>query len=443
LKIIGVIFTHGLRLGGIQFTVLEFIEALEKDIDFYVITCSDIAPSYLASLKTKKNVKKIFGVECGTRTRLELIEYIDINYKQALERINIDEIDFVWILDEVHHFMPHIKKMLKKKPLIAHFHSYAYICPWWGASFGFTLPCTEKCNVYRIIKCKQLINKYLSDYGFITKFRAETYKYLDYIKGPLDFLSYSRKVSEEIIKSSDLLIFPSWYSARLMLSHYQETKDFEKKMRVIYNPVKIPTEIYDALQIDQNNETNNEHVRIIYPSGFNEMKGYHVLIHSIPYMFDWIKDIHYKLELVLVGGFPRYENYEKLLHVLTKVTEGKRFKVTLMKTLPRDELLKLMAFSDLVVTPFVIPDPAPRVVVEALKVGSPVVTSKIGGAIEFVREKIDGLHVRPNDPTALSERLYEALMVGFDRKRIINENKKRFNIDIFREKFLKALEGAL
>jgi glycosyltransferase involved in cell wall biosynthesis len=426
-------------MGGIQFTVLEFIEALENDVDFYVVLCNNADPHYLASLKTKKNIKKIFSVDCRSRTQLESTEYIDLNYKQALERINVDEINLVWILDEIHHFIPRIKKILKKKPLIAHFHSYAYICPWWGASFGFTLPCAEKCNVYRIIKCKQLINKYLSEYGFIGKLKAETYKYLDFIKGPLDFLSYSRKVSKEIIESSDLLLFPSWYSAKLMLSHYQEMKDFGKKMRVIYNPVKIPTEIFDTSQIDQDDKPNNERIRLIYPSGFNEMKGYHVLIFSIPYILDLVRDVHYKIELILVGRKPRYGHYEKLLHKLIKTTEEKQFKVTLKETLPRNELLKLMSYSDLVITPFVIPDPAPRVVVEALKVGSPVVTSKIGGAMEFVRENIDGLHVKPNDPMALSEKVHEALMVGLDRKRIMDENRKRFNINTFREEFLRSV----
>jgi glycosyltransferase involved in cell wall biosynthesis len=287
------------------------------------------------------------------------------------------------------------------------------------------------------------MNKYLSEYGFQSKLRENIHIYADFIKGPIDFLFYSKKVNEEIIKSSDVLLFPSWYSARLTLSHYQEIVDSNKKMRVIYNPVKIPKEIFGASHIDSHDEPQDEVIRLIYPSGFNEMKGYHILLFSIPYMLDWFKDIHRKIELIFVGKKPYYSQYEKSLERLIKATEEKRFKVSLRETMPRNELLKLMASSNLVITPFVIPDPAPRVVVEALKVGSPVVTSKIGGAIEFVREKLDGLYVKPNDPKDLSEKIYDGLMREFDRKRIMYENQKRFNMDIFREEFLRSLELVL
>jgi hypothetical protein len=114
MKLRGLIFTHGLRLGGIQFTVLEFLEALVNHVDFYIVLCKDADPRYLASLKNMKNIKKIFGVDCKSRTKLETIEYVDFNYQQALDRINDSEIDFAWILDEVAHFIPHIKKNLKK-----------------------------------------------------------------------------------------------------------------------------------------------------------------------------------------------------------------------------------------------------------------------------------------------------------------------------------------
>jgi glycosyltransferase involved in cell wall biosynthesis len=60
---------------------------------------------------------------------------------------------------------------------------------------------------------------------------------------------------------------------------------------------------------------------------------------------------------------------------------------------------------DLVVVPSIYPDPFPRVIIESLALGVPVVASRIGGIPEAVRDGREGFLVPPGDGAALAERI--------------------------------------
>jgi len=451
-KIIGIMITHGLRLGGIQYTVLEQLDALQDDIDFYVITCNNVNKQYLYELKRKSNVKRIFFIQCSSRTKLELAEYVQINLhdlKHITEKIinsNINKPLFLWIVDELHHHIPDIKKEFQNIPLLAHFHSYAYACPWWARSYGFQIPCTYKCNASRIIKCKQLINKYLSQYGFLDILRARVYSFLDLIKGPIDFLIFNLKVKKDIIENANYLIFPSYYALKLMESQYVEIKkDFNRKSVVIYNPVEIPKDIDSDNHRLRHSQSADKVFQITYPSSFNEMKGYHILLFSLPYVLRKVKEYDVyndiKIKFSIVGGKLHYRTFSTILQKIMRladISKG-RIEIEIQNPIPRNKLIRLMASSDIVVTPFTIPDPAPRVVVEALKTGTPVVTSRIGGSLEFAREGIDGLHVEPNNPIALAKKILESMLINFDRNKIAKDARTRFNSALFKKEFMQLI----
>lgn len=74
----------------------------------------------------------------------------------------------------------------------------------------------------------------------------------------------------------------------------------------------------------------------------------------------------------------------------------------------RDELATLIAAADWVVMPSVWWENAPLVIQEAFQHRRPVITSGIGGMAEMVRDGIDGLHVRPDDPAALATAMMHA-----------------------------------
>lgn len=74
-----------------------------------------------------------------------------------------------------------------------------------------------------------------------------------------------------------------------------------------------------------------------------------------------------------------------------------------------------LAGLDVLLVPSVYPDPCPRVVLEGLALGVPVVASRIGGIPETVRDGTDGILVAPADPGELAEALL-ALIDHPDRR---------------------------
>jgi len=72
--------------------------------------------------------------------------------------------DVVWITDVEYSIAQKIKK-IRKVPVAAHIRSYALICPWWGALYGFREPCLEKCSAWRNIRCNLEINLELAKIG--------------------------------------------------------------------------------------------------------------------------------------------------------------------------------------------------------------------------------------------------------------------------------------
>jgi glycosyltransferase involved in cell wall biosynthesis len=112
-------------------------------------------------------------------------------------------------------------------------------------------------------------------------------------------------------------------------------------------------------------------------------------------------------ELRLHGGAP-FQAKEFVEKVETLIEETDPYVV---RTGPyrREEIPALMAAVDWVVMPSIWWENAPLVIQEAFLHRRPVIASNIGGMAEAVRDGIDGLHVRPDDPVALANVMRRAM----------------------------------
>lgn len=107
--------------------------------------------------------------------------------------------------------------------------------------------------------------------------------------------------------------------------------------------------------------------------------------------------------LVVVGDGPERTRLTRLVGEL-----GTADRVTFTGPLPRDEVLRLLAGARAAVLSSAWEN-LPHAAVEALAVGTPVVSTSVGGVPEVVFDGENGLLVPPNDPEALAAALRRVL----------------------------------
>jgi glycosyltransferase involved in cell wall biosynthesis len=112
-------------------------------------------------------------------------------------------------------------------------------------------------------------------------------------------------------------------------------------------------------------------------------------------------------ELRLHGGAP-FQSAEFVAEIETLVEETEP-SVVRLGPYRHEDLPALMSAVDWIVVPSIWWENAPLVIQEAFLHRRPVIVSNIGGMAEAVRDGIDGLHVRPDDPLSLANAMRRAI----------------------------------
>jgi glycosyltransferase involved in cell wall biosynthesis len=90
----------------------------------------------------------------------------------------------------------------------------------------------------------------------------------------------------------------------------------------------------------------------------------------------------------------------------------------LLGVLPQPELFALYRAADVIVVPSVWPEPLSRVLLEAMRIGRPVVATAVGGTPDAVEHGVTGLLVPRQDPEALAKAVIELLLDPERRERM-------------------------
>ncbi|MBF9233876.1 glycosyltransferase family 4 protein [Microvirga alba] len=172
-----------------------------------------------------------------------------------------------------------------------------------------------------------------------------------------------------------------------------------------------------------------------YFGNLNPWKGASVLLKACRHL---IAEKAEGFELRLHGGAPfQAESFVAEIDTLVRETEPH---VVRLGAYRRDEIPVLMAAVDWVVVPSIWWENAPLVIQEAFHHRRPVIVSDIGGMAEAVRDGVNGLHVRPDDPAALARMMkrametpgiWETLVDGINPPPTITEVADR-HLDLYR-----------
>ncbi|WP_322512182.1 glycosyltransferase, partial [Chloroflexus sp.] len=138
-------------------------------------------------------------------------------------------------------------------------------------------------------------------------------------------------------------------------------------------------------------------LRLGYIGQIAPHKGVHLIItalKSLPY-----SDV--TAELTIFGNTEQYPAYTRHLRRLI----GDNPHIHLAGKFSHDQLSMVLSKVDVVVVPSIWYENSPLAILEAHAAGRPVVTARLGGMAELVRDGIDGLHFTPNDSRDLARQL--------------------------------------
>jgi len=123
-------------------------------------------------------------------------------------------------------------------------------------------------------------------------------------------------------------------------------------------------------------------------------KGQHVLLKAIPLIL--LKQTN--VQFVFVGNGSKKKYYIELSKEL-----GIQSNVTFLNS--TDDIIEVFKTFNIFVHTSIEPEPFGRVIIEAMAMGLPVISTNIGGPKEIISNNINGYLIKPDDPELLSEKI--------------------------------------
>lgn len=180
-----------------------------------------------------------------------------------------------------------------------------------------------------------------------------------------------------------------------------------QKMVVIPNPV-VPTEII------KNGLESRREKKLIVVARLAKQKGHERLL-------EIFKELPSNYSLTIVGDGPLKQ--EIIDKVASLQLQGRVKVLGLVQGVP-----SLIAEHDLMVLPSFI-EGFPNVVVEALSVGIPVISFKVGGISQLIKNDFNGYILEQNDSEGFKNSIIKAANKSWDASAIKNRVLEQFSID--------------
>ncbi len=185
-------------------------------------------------------------------------------------------------------------------------------------------------------------------------------------------------------------------------------------------------------------KSDSSKIRICCVGRFHWKKGYKYLLEACSLLKD--KNIHFKL--VLIATNPVSESVLFQLHQLNIENE-----VTIVKGLAQAELFKFMQTFDMLILPS-LEEGIANVVLEAMAIGLPVISTNCGGMSEVVKPKETGWLVPVREPVALAEAIIDVSQTSESDVQYITHHahllvKEEFNAENSIKEFVALYQSVI
>lgn len=220
-------------------------------------------------------------------------------------------------------------------------------------------------------------------------------------------------------KNSEFISFPSKGAMDTLLEDRPDLASIlkNKKVEILYTG--ITTKLKKNLVAGS--DMKNRNIRLLFVGRLIEEKGFDLVLEAVKLL----KNSGYDISLDVVG-FGDLDPVRKFVS-----DNGLGEAVFLRGVLSHDEVLKLMISSDILVAPHR-KSVFDLVMLEAMHVGLPIVSTSVGGNLELIRSEKEGVLVKMNDLSGLVDGI--KLMIEDDALRIgIADNARRYALDFFSE----------
>jgi glycosyltransferase involved in cell wall biosynthesis len=409
------VLAHGLWYGGAQVSIVEFLRQMKDMADIQVTLCRG------SNLEFVRDIEAL-GLSVSRVPYKLAYNYPNMEVQTIANLIR--ETDVVWMSDIEYVAAPKIKR-IKNVPILAHLHSQALICPTWDLLYGLQGICTERCSPWKIIRCKQLHNEHMAKWNLVNHRRAEIYRLVDFIKGPLDFSRWP--INRHIVDSIDRFIAVSNAVRDIHVAHMPCLRN---RISVVYNPIPVLTSrfVSRSLRLTHN---ANVGIKLVYAGGGSIGKGPLVLLTALR------KVLRERPEVRVFCAKCKGTFVEE------HIDKSNLGKIILLDKLTHEEYHRLVSESHVVVVPSITFEAFPYVALESQYLGIPVVASDIGGIREIVQHGTTGILVRPFDHVELSEGIMHLIdnLENFDRSTIHRLTSEKFSNKLSSSKMMEALQS--
>ncbi|MCC6056446.1 MAG: glycosyltransferase family 4 protein [Desulfurococcaceae archaeon] len=402
------IISNGIWPSGAQISINEFIESLAGRVELRILTCYQErfltkvpAPTYHLLCK---NVGALLIMKTD-RIVEKLVEWADI----------------AWIATGEFALASRIKR-IKKLPIVAHLHSYEFLCPFMWLTYSLKEVCNDSCTISKIVKCKFRSETHLIALGAKTLLHGLISLGPGIVWTSLYYVKW-RKIIRESFNSIDGFIAVSRALYELHTQYFYNFK--EKPLEVIYNLAIEPLKYVKP----SSHEPYGDYV--LYASGSNPVKGPHLLLETWREVSKEFRDP--KLYMVGCRG--------SWVERLAKRMDLRN--VVFFNRLPPDEYYKLMYRARAVVMPSIWPEPFGRIPVEANRLGVPAIVSSAGALPEIIIDGITGYIFKSGDVGDLVKKVVKVLEKDFNREEIIKHSYEKVNPQREVEKLIEFFESVM